>query len=298
MTIRYEWGIDVTQLVLGSTAVGELAVYTDNGTTDGLAELTSGTLCHTDISSVMGSGEFTGLASALQTEIDTVVGSLVAYTGSTMSYRILTTGTPSFDFRDAATPNGVGSGSSAGRMLAAALGFNYEHPDATGGSASDPYNILLSGASEYSSNVRPYFVINPAIPGRSNMSDEYEEEGGVSEAVADDGTAYHVAKDGLAIYSDWVQMGETSADTFTATGAGTPVFKRDATAAVPWSYQHAWEHSRTLGAAPFLVVDSGTSESAVHRFRSDGSSLKPTRFGSQDFDLWNVPFRTRLLGRL
>ncbi len=161
-----------------------------------------------------------------------------------------------------------------------------------------PDNRNRAGALSYASNVGPSFMILPANPGRSNMSDEYEEEGGVSEAVAADGTAYPIAKAGMALYSDWVQMGETSAGTFTAGGDGTPVFKRDATTDVPWSYQHAWEHSRTLGAAPLLVVDSGTSESAVHRFRSDGSSLKPTRFGSQDFDLWNVPFRTRLLGRL
>ncbi len=130
------------------------------------------------------------------------------------------------------------------------------------------------------------------------MSDEYEEEGGVSESVADDGTAFHIAKDGLAIYSDWVQMGETNTAPTTHTDDGTPVFKRSATAEVPWTYQHAFEHARTLGSAPFLVVDSGTAESAVHQMRADGSSLKASRFASADIDLWNVPFKTRLLGRL
>jgi len=302
MSVRYEWGFDVAQLVLDGAAVGSLAAYINDATDAGLGELTSGTHCHTDISGVMGSGEFTSFPDALEAEFDTIFTTYgfdeVSFDGSSYTLTYDASFTYTIDFRDAATPNGVGSGSDAGKMLAAILGFDYNHASATGGSASDPYNIQLSGATTYTSNVRPYFLILPAVTGRSNMSDVYEEEGGVSEAVADDGTAYHVAKDGLAIYSDWTQMGETNTAPTTHTDDGTPVFKRSATTEIPWTYQHAWEHSRTLGAAPFLVVDSGTAESAVHRFRSDGSSLKPTRFGGQDIDLWNVPFKTRLLGRL
>ncbi len=301
MAMRYEWGFDVEQLVLDETAVAALAVYVDNGTNDGLVSITSGTFCHTDLSSVLGSGEYTALSTQVYTDLNTILSTLgwdaIAWDGDsyTLTYDNAGSLNASLDFRDAATPNGVGSGSSAGKMLAAALGFNYLHADATGGSASDPYNIVLSGQSEYVSNCRPYFLYTPKIPGRSNMSDEYEAENSVAEASADDGSAFYVARDGAALFSDWQQVAEDNSPPTTHPDLGGAVFKRAATVEIPWSLQHAWEHSRSVGSAPIFVVDG--SELAVHELRADGLSFRPVRFAAPDYPLWSVAFKTRLLGR-
>jgi hypothetical protein len=154
-----------------------------------------------------------------------------------------------------------------------------------------------STSDAYSSDVRPYYVILPAMPGRSECSDEYEPEGITNESIADDGSAYQISRATSEILSDWIQMAESTTAPDTFTNNGTYVFERDATSAVPWSYQHAWRHART-GYHPFLVVDSGTSENAVHMLRADGSSFMPQRMASKDYPLWNIPFRTRKLGDL
>lgn len=297
MALRYEWGWDVEALQLDGTAVGSLAVYGDDGTDNGLVTISSGTYAHTAIDSATGSGTFTKFDPAIEAAFTALsIGMNVIYSASTATYTLDLGAIGSLDFRDAATPNGVGSGSSAGKMMAALLGYNYQHDDATGGSASDPYNIRLSGQQSYASNCRPYCVILPTIQGRSEMSDEYEPEGVSRESVADDGTSYHVSVDGASIWYDWIQMAETDSPPATHSDDGMAVFKRNATAEVPWSYQHAWEHARTGGSLPFLVVDGSDSE--VYRLRSDGLAFRPQRFASKDYSLWSIPFRARLLGRL
>ena len=77
---------------------------------------------------------------------------------------------------------------------------------------------------------------------------------------------------------------------------GLALFKRSVTAACPWSYQHAWEHVRSGGSLPFLVVEG--SDSTVHTLRADGASFRPSRFAGKDIALWSVPFKTRQLGTL
>jgi hypothetical protein len=152
-----------------------------------------------------------------------------------------------------------------------------------------------SGDDQYLSQCRPYYLIIPAMPGRSMMSDEYEPEGISTDASADDGSNYQTSKSTSETYCDWVQMAETDQAPSSFSSVGTYVFERQATTAVPWSYQHAWRHARG-GKQPFVVVDG--SENAVHELRAEGTTFHPQRFASQDIQLWNVPFKTRLLGRL
>lgn len=301
--LYYAWGWDVAAGMLlydgfygqNPSAVASLSCTVDDGTDSGTAEITSGSYSHIDMSTRLGTaGEYTAFSTALDTEITTVL----ATNGVTVTFSYLTGYTLTFGATSTIDFTSGTLGDSTGKMLAAILGFNYQHPDATGGASSDPYNVSLSGASSYTSNCRPYYFLLPTITGRSQVTEDYEEDGAVNEAVADDGTAYHVAKDGVGVWYDWVQMAERNdPDTaFTAFGAGAPVHKIWATRAVPWTYQHAWEHARTGGSHPFFVVDDVIAYD-VHALRADGLSFRPSRFASQDYDLWNVPFRTRMLGR-
>lgn len=263
MALSYQWAFDLEQ-------VGAVAVGIDDADGARSARLATDVYAHTSFGSVASA---TGFAAALQaalnsgTSFGTYTVSFSAATGYTISY----TGTFSWDFGTTVT-------ASEGTRMRQILGL-----------AGD-----LGSVASAASAVRPYYLILPAIAARSTMSDEYEPSDVASEAVSDDGSDYQIARDTSEIWSDWTQQAETETAP-TAFGAGTLVFKRQAVSAAPWTYQHAWEHSR-LGEHPFLVVDG--SEQAVHRLRADGASFRPQRFAGQDLPHWTMQFRTRLLGRL
>lgn len=291
-TTYYSWTWDVDTIRYDGSAPGSLAVYADDGTTDGLIEITSGTYTHAAFDITIAGTTYADLQGDLEAGSPSL-NVISPNFASTLVYSVSLNATGSLDFRDDATPNGVGAGSNSGKMLAALLGFNYQHANASGGSASNPYDIVLSGAQTYVSNCRPYCIILPTIQGRTDVSDEYETDGIASESSADDGTHYVVAVDGSAILTDWMQTCETDTPPSTHSDDGMAVFKRNATAEVPWSYQHAWEHARTSGSAPFVLVDNGTT--TYHELRAEALSFRPQRFASKDFSLWSIPFRTRQL---
>lgn len=280
MSLRYEWTFDLDVLGLG------VAVDLDDDGSAAEARLATGTFGHTSIATVVDVegttvsrySLYTAFATAFQTLLnDTTTGSgayTVTYNGTTGYTVAYDAGNFSLTFSTVTT-------AAEGVLLRQILGFSGD----------------VSGAASYSSDVRPYFVIIPTIEGRSSMSDEIEPDDIVQEAVADDGTAYGVARDTVEVWSTWQQTAETNSAPSTFSSEGTPVFQRSATSAVPWTYQHAWRHARE-GDQPFLVLDTGTSESAVHAFRADGAAFKPVRFAAPDYPLWSLDFKTRLIGRL
>lgn len=164
---------------------------------------------------------------------------------------------------------------------------------------SAPWVGEVGSPVQHRSDVRPIYQIIPAIEGRSKVSDEYEPDGIVDEAVADDGSAFQISKDTNEIWLDWVQESETNEEHTGSFDAGTPTHRRFETTEVPWSYQEAWEHAKG-GQPPFIVadqLDQENEEIAVHTLRAEGLSFKPTRFAAQDTPLFSLAFRTRLLGR-
>lgn len=267
MAMRYDWSWDVSQISSGlSMQVTEDGVGGGTYTID----ITSGIYSHVAMSQV-GATSLPEYLSALMTALS-LAGNVYVVTYMGGSYSFL--------------PDGIIepfsltlAGSTARTNMAQILGF------------SGSTGLALS----HTSDIRPYYTILPAIEARSMMTDEYEPEGMVFEAVTDGGDAFQVSKGSDEVWSDWMQVAETDVAPSVATEPGTPVFERQATAEVPWTYQHAWRHHRT-GAHPFLVTDG--SEQAIHVLRGEGSSLKPTRFATQDYPLWSVSFKTRLLGRL
>lgn len=270
MTLYYEAGFDTALIGTFSISVSD-----DDGSR--APNIPTGTYCHTDISSVMGSGEYTDFATAVEDALnDGATGTpySVTYTASSAIYQITYTGSSS-----TLTMNGT-----SGTRTRLALGM------------TSPTNAAATATSIN----RPYYHIKPAIGGRSDYSDEYEPDGIAKDSTADDGTAYQIAVDNSSIWEDWTQPGDRDSPgtAYTRSGSGTYVHSRAATTLVPWSYQHFWEHLRT-GHLPFYVFDDGiTNGSGVYKLRADGASFHPTRWAGTDFDLWAFNFRTRLIGRL
>ena len=267
MALRYEWCWDIA--VIGALAVK----VTDDGAAFEV-RLTSGTYCHTDISTV--DADFTDFAAALQSALQAGTAGAGTYavtwngtTGYTIAY---TAGNITLSFTTVTT-------AAEGTLMRQILG----------------YSGNKSGAASHASDVRPYYLIIPAIQGRTEMSDEYETGEMMRESSADDGTTYQISRDSSEIWSDWTQAAETETAPSSYSSAGTFIYKRLGTSAAPWTYQHAWEHMREAK-HPFLVLDG--SESAVHQIRADGASFHPTRFAGTDLPHWSVPFKTRLIGRL
>ena len=134
--------------------------------------------------------------------------------------------------------------------------------------------------------------------GISNVSDDYEAGDIAYDAETDDGAATGIAWSKPPIYYDFAVQMETAAKTL----------KRSAASTTPFTYQHLWEHVRNVH--PFLVVLGGTysksgnnpqitsaTKLGVHQLRAEGASWRPERVSPDYDDLWNVPFRTRLIAR-
>ena len=247
---------------------------TDSATFE--VSITSGTYAHITLVSVDTS--CTDFAAALQSALNTGTAGARTYAvswSSTTGYTITATG-GNFSLSFTTTTS-----ADAGTRMRHLLGMSGNR----------------SGAATYSSQVRPYYFVIPAIAGRSDVSDDYEPDGIVQEAIADDGTAYDIAVSTAEKRIDWMQVGDQDSPgtAYTAFGLGTPVHKRFITNPIPWTWEHSWEHHRT-GFDPILVVDG--SEQVVVKLRAEGASFHPKRMGGADYDLWSVSFKTRLIGRL
>jgi hypothetical protein len=232
------------------------------GPASGTATVTAGTYAHASLASVTGTGTYTSFPTAVQTALNAVVaGWTVTWSSTTLAYTIA--------HASAFTLTWTGDG---GTNLRRALGFS-------GNVASTTSAV---------SDVRPYYVIDPVVSGRTSFTDRYEPDEIVEEAVSDGGDSYAVAKDTTEGWCDWTQSMETKAATLL----------RSATSAVPWTWEHFVKHCR--GTHPFAVFGD-SSAGIVYKLRAESagvSSTVRTRVVSDYDDLWNLNFRTRDLGAL
>jgi hypothetical protein len=242
-----------------TAAIGTFSVVIGGTVGSGTATVTASTYSHTDLSSVTGTNTYTAFATAVQAALNAVVaGWTVSYSTSTYAYTI--------SHATAFTLTWTGTG---GTNLQRALGFT-----ATVGSTTSA-----------TSTVRPYYVIVPAITARSQVSDVYEPDDIVKEAVSDGGTSFAIAKDTTETFSDWEQQMESASATLA----------RSAVASVPWTWEAFFKHCR--GAYPFRLVDGSTS--TVHKLREKGAAFTGTtrRRVAVDYDdLWIIMLMTRDLG--
>jgi len=134
------------------------------------------------------------------------------------------------------------------------------------------------------SDVRPYYINDAAGGAKSNVSDDYEPPEVASGGFTLGGLFFTVSADEVAKWYDFDLMFEDHAATA----------KRKVTAAVPWSFEHLWEHNR--GTEPLLVVDA--VDSTVFYLRPEIVPWRPDR-ASPDWDgAWAIPFRCYVRGRL
>lgn len=251
MATYYLAGWDTSDIGTFSVVVG--------GVGSGTATVTASTYAHTDLSSVTGTGTYTAFATAVQTALNAVAaGFTVAYSTAAHTYTITNA--------SAFTLTWTGTG---GTNLKRALGFSAN----------------VGSGTTATSTVRPYYVIVPAISARSQVTDVYEPDDIVSEAVSDGGTSFAIAKDTTETWSDWEQTMESKAATLA----------RAAVAAVPWTWEAFFKSCR--GKNPFRLVDGSTS--TVHKLREKGAAFTAAtrrRVATDYDDLWNIMLMTRDLG--
>lgn len=134
------------------------------------------------------------------------------------------------------------------------------------------------------SDVRPYYEILGQTTGRSAYSRDYEPSEVASQAISDDGAnIMGLARTASPKFLDWRQQFETLPSTF----------KSVATSAIPWTWEHLFEHCRTVH--PILVSDG--YDNAWVRLRPEGSAFRPEA-QTPDFDeQWHIPLQTVLEAR-
>jgi len=237
--------------------------------------ISTGTFCHVDISSVMGSGSYADFATALAAAINaaaTAAGGSATWGVDGADGGIA----PASYFIDASVNFTIAFTGAAGTRMAAILGL-----DSAG----------VTGASgSVSSTIRPRYTLGTQQGGPSGGTDDYEPDGIAEDAEADDGTHYGIARTAAPVYSDFAIRMETQAATFT----------RHATSSVPWTWRHLFEHARNV--EPILIQTStdGASwtEQTVVYLRADSARFKPIRSVADWDDRWDLDLKTRVLGRL
>lgn len=282
MANRYFAGFDVSALTLGtitlSTAGKSDAVVTLSSVTDTAGDSTTTSLfCHP-------------LAFASQTSQGSA-GSSVLQEWSAVSYAAAL----QTDLRAAATAQSWVSPSNINVTCSASTGiYTIAYSTATfsiAWSTAAGRNFLgysgnQSGGTSYVGDQTPTYIIAPTLTDVSDPTTNYEPGSIASHAMADDGTGFGIARTESPIYRDWIQQFETKAKTL----------RLSAASAHPWTFQHLFEHCRTV--YPFYVTSSFNAGSNYEAFklREDGCSFKPERATPGNDTQFHVPFRCHVLG--
>lgn len=259
---------------LDTARLGSLAVAVNDGTDSGTATVAAGTYAHRDLSSVMGSGEYTDLATALGTALDAVIsaGMTVTWSSTTLLYTIS---------HDDSTATSLDFTSTAGQRLAAALGFTADHSDGAG----TGYSVTLSGASSYTSNVTPYYALALAKAGPAKYSQPFEVAGQVKRQVSVKANAYSVAPTTLEKRVKFALLFNTLAS----------VFSSKASASVPWTYEDLVAHARCW--EPTLL--SYSAEDLVYKDVRGTFDEDARQSVWQDYQArWNLTIEGQYLGSL
>lgn len=148
------------------------------------------------------------------------------------------------------------------------------------------YSGDVSGATSHAGDQTPTYVIAPTLTDVSDPTTNYEPMGVGSRAIADDGSGFGIARTESPLYRDWVQQFETKAKTL----------RLSAATAHPWTFQHLFEHCRTV--YPFYVTSSFNAGSNYESFvlREDGAFFKPERATPGNDAQFHIPFRAHVVG--
>jgi hypothetical protein len=284
--------MSVAYLLAGfdTARIGSLALHYDDGDDTGVVTLAAGTYAHRNLSSVMGAGNYTDLRTAVYDALTAFAINngppLVFFDIATQRYRFqLQDATEVIDFRRATI------GSAAGNRLAAALGFNYQNASAAGGSASDPYDIVLNhdpapvGGSSYVSNVTPTYYLALARDGVSGYTRPYETSGQTKRGVSSKGNAYSIEPHTYEKRAKFrIRFMELAS-----------VFADDAALSAPWTYEHLVQHARAR--EPLLL--SYPAEDLVYKLvNADFDQDARSPVWNDYHGKWDLSVEAQVLGRL
>ena len=265
MTVRIEAGWD-------HAVIGTATISIDDPI-DGTwsVSISTGTYSHQDLSSATGASTYTDFATALEDAMNASPSTSdtysVSYNTSTLRYTISSSGSRNFTVNNPTT-------TTARKVMGQIIGLTSQTTASSGSLTGD---------------ILPWYVISPSVGALSDRTDDYEPSGIAIGDETEDGSHYSIARTASPTYNDFAIMLEGQA----------ACFKRDATNsspwAYPWTYQHFFEHVRSI--EPFLIVDSDASENTVHMLRPGSANWNPDRRES-DHNLYDIRFDTYVEGRL
>lgn len=237
---------------------------TDDDITSQAFTFTTGTYAHRDMSSVMGSGEYTEFWATVEAAVNAASTDTHTISYNASTYEV----TWSTD--------------------ASVLFIDFMHADAdvnTRSKALIGFTADRSGATSYSSQVRPYYVLELARDGVSDFSDDFEPEGQTRREVSVNATAYSVEPLSYEVHTDLKLRFQTRAS----------IFKRAASSAEPWTYRHMVEHCR----AREPILHSYNVEDTVLKLVEPEFTQDLRRPVWNDYHaLWDVRVIGQVLGRL
>lgn len=248
------------------TTIGTMTVsFTDAGGTFAVS-VASGKYAHDDATSVSAMSTYNAFSGPFQTAVN------AAKLGGSPSYTVTWSGTNlTYTITPASGTTALTFSGAAGTRAKHVLGF-------TGN---------VSATASAVSTCRPYYVIRPNIMGRSNPSGLYFDQY-ASEAVADDGSAFLIARTTPDYHEDWEQLAETEAR----------IYSDYATTAIPWTWQHFFLHCGS--GLPFYLVDDSFSpvRQNVYMLTADGARMRPMALsGDPNYRAFlNIALRTHSLG--
>lgn len=218
-----------------------------------------------DLSSLIGTGLYTGFSAKLKTQMDTAGGGpyTITYTPSTTSYKLSRTG-GSWT---------ITSGTNTVMRNILGTGATFPISSVNNGGV---HEIDLNPAVTATA-VRPYYVIVGTLGAASDDTDDYEPDEIASVGETDDGSSYSVHRTEAATYRDFSVQFEPQA----------AMFSRFAASAVPFTWQHFFAHARAT--EPFIVSDD--IEQTAYKLRGESVKFRPLRVVPD----WNEYFHVRLM---
>lgn len=248
-------GIGVVSLDLTEAAGGGAQTVT----------ISTGRFCHSDLTSVLGSGEYVAFAGALKTALEAASANTQTYTvtwsTTAQTYTISSTAAFTLTFSGA-----------AGIRMRRILGFT----------------ASTSSSTSHVSDMVPYYTW-AAAQGISEKSGAYEAGDAAFDDEGDDGSHDGIARETIATYEEFSVLHE----------AHDKVIQRRATEAVgdvSWTLQLLFQHCRVQ--EPIRTLDEEAVEDTVRFLRASGAHFAPARTIEGSDDFWGVTFETRIVGRL
>ena len=144
----------------------------------------------------------------------------------------------------------------------------------------------LSSEYTYTGTNTPTYSLLSTASCLSDVTDEYEPGNVAGLAVSDGGDAYGVARTQSPIYMDFTLQFESQAKSFV----------RCAATSHPWTFQHLFQHCRTVYPFGVNYLDLNGTDIPVLTMRPDGSSWAPRRAAPDWNAYWHIDFKCLLNG--